>query len=498
MGNRSRGFTPVIRATLALVALLAAGPSRTADASAKVLGSLVQIEVQANPLDLVSPWQGTGVETGYGSGVILDGRRILTAAHVVADAVGIEVKREGTTKQYTASVQWIAHECDLAVLTVEDRSFFEGSSSLAIGDTPRLEDAVKVYGFPIGGDSVSVTSGIVSRVEISHYSHSWRQLLLVQIDAAINRGNSGGPVVSADGRLAGIAFQLIESAENVGYMIPAEVVSHFLRDIEDNGRYDGFPTLGVAGQAVTNDGLRKAYGLGSEQAGFLVTGINHGGSVYGVVRPEDVILAVDGTAVTEDLTMPHERLGRVQLEYLVQMKQVGEEMELTLLREGEAITRTVRLNNEPALVPGTYHESRGSYFIVGGLVFQPLTLDFLLNVPSSDDEDWFPGNLEYYALYKDRRTPRRNQVIVLSKVLSAAVNRGYGEWTNRIVDSVQGEVPRDMEHLVGIVEGSKEPLLKIVADSGDVLVLDLARAREEGEGILERHGVPADRSRDLL
>lgn len=83
----------------------------------------------------------------------------------------------------------------------------------------------------------------MSRVEVSIYVPLLEDLLIAQIDASINAGNSGGPVVSGD-TVVGIALQSLEEGENVGYMIPAPVIRHFLDDVED-GRYDGFPRLGV-------------------------------------------------------------------------------------------------------------------------------------------------------------------------------------------------------------------------------------------------------------
>lgn len=75
-----------------------------------------------------------------------------------------------------------------------------------------------MVGYPIGGDTISVTSGVVSRIEVSSYSHGSAELLAIQIDAAINSGNSGGPALTDDGKCAGIAFQTLveEDAENIG------------------------------------------------------------------------------------------------------------------------------------------------------------------------------------------------------------------------------------------------------------------------------------------
>jgi S1-C subfamily serine protease len=462
--------------------------------SRQIPSSVVQIFAQVNAAEADAPWIGVGIESVNGSGVIIEGNRILTVAHVVDDAVSLEVKRPGLPRRYVASVDRFGHECDLAILTVEDPSFFEGTTAVPIGKTPGIEDAVRVYGYPVGGEALSVTSGIVSRAEISWYSHSMRQLLLLQVDAAINNGNSGGPAIW-QGALAGIAMQLLEGAENVGYIIPAEVIDHFLKDIEGDDCFDGFPTLGVQVQTLVNEALRKEYGLDKNTDGALVTSVNHGGTASGHLQPGDVITAIDGILVPEDLTIPAGRLGRLNFSYLIQSKQVGEEITLDFIRSGKKKKKTVRLENAPILVPGTHHVTSNSYYIFGGFVFQPLTLEYLFLY--DDGDGWIPGDLAVHGLIRNSRTPERHQVILLTSVLPAPLNRGYQDYIDEVVMSVDGKMPKDMEDLVQIIEKASGPRLKFITETGAVLVLDLARARADQTGILKLHRITSGCSVDL-
>ncbi|KAG6533600.1 hypothetical protein ZIOFF_007475 [Zingiber officinale] len=118
------------------------------------------------------------------------------------------------------------------------------------------QDSVTVIGYPLGGDTIAVTKGVVSRIE---YAHGSSDLLSIQIDAAINPGNSGGPTFNDRGECIGVAFQVFrsEDTENIGYVIPTTVVSHFLDDYERNGKYTGFPSLGVLLQKLENPALRE-------------------------------------------------------------------------------------------------------------------------------------------------------------------------------------------------------------------------------------------------
>ena len=127
---------------------------------------------------------------------------------------------------------------------------------------PGLQEPVRVVGYPIGGVAISVTSGVVSRIEVTSYSHGCSELLGLQIDAAINSGNSGGPAFNTLDECVGVAFQSLkhEDAENIGYVIPTPVIDHFITDYDRNGQYTGFPTLGLEwqklGRAVQVDPIK--------------------------------------------------------------------------------------------------------------------------------------------------------------------------------------------------------------------------------------------------
>lgn len=456
--------------------------------------SLVQIFVQSNSVDLSSPWQKKGVESSSGSGVIIDGQRILTAAHVITDYVSVEVKREGMTKRYIADVEFIGNECDLAILTVEEKTFFDGVTPLALGETPELQDVVSVFGYPIGGNAVSVTEGIVSRVEVSSYMHSKRNLLLAQIDAAINAGNSGGPVI-AEGSLVGIAIQAIDGAENVGYMVPAAVINHFLEDAED-GTLDGFPELGISVQPIQNPAMRQSLGMDEELTGALVSKVHFGGSLHGAVEAGDIILEIDGQQIAEDLTIPFGNGKRVNFSNVAPSKQVGQSISITILRKGKRIERMVDLKSTPYLVTRPQYLRNPPYYIFGGLVFQPLTMEYLDLFEGFFYND-APSHLKFYTYYNNEASEDKRQVVLISKVLAAPLNRGYQEMGDLIVESVDGKRPRDLKDLASLIEYGEGPLVEIKTQSGETIVLDRERVARDTKEILEMHGVWADRSGDI-
>src|SRR5881394_1818671 len=233
--------------------------------------SLVRITATAVEPDYKAPWNAGTLERGIGAGFVVSGNRILTNAHVVANSRYLTVERDGDPNKYPATVQFIANDCDLALITVSAPDFFKNMLPLQLGAIPSLESTVSAYGYPIGGERMSVTTGIVSRIDFQLYTHSSiDQHLTIQISAQINPGNSGGPVMQ-DGKVVGVAFQGYSGdvAQGVAYMIPTPVIRRFLTDIKD-GHYDKYVDLGLTPGNLQNPAQRRYFGLPDDGRGVVV------------------------------------------------------------------------------------------------------------------------------------------------------------------------------------------------------------------------------------
>src|ERR1700677_2966943 len=194
---------PFFLSLLALLSL-ALAPLRAADDALQ--SSVVKVFVVQKAPDYYQPWQMSYQVPVSGSGFVIDGHRILTNAHVVADQVNIQVMKAGDTHKATARLLFVADDADLAELTVDEPGFFDNTKPVSFGDMPHQRDHVAAYGFPAGGEELSITEGVVSRIEVQPYAHAGDELLTVQTDAAINPGNSGGPVFK-NGKFVGVSFE---------------------------------------------------------------------------------------------------------------------------------------------------------------------------------------------------------------------------------------------------------------------------------------------------
>ena len=482
------------KALLPLLLMLATFAS-AASSDRDMRRATVQIHFTASAPDYAQPWQPGRQGGGTGSGVVIDGHRILTNGHVVANAAYLSVRKSGDIRKYPARVAFVGHDGETAVITVDDESFFEGTVPARFGGLPYQRDKVAVYGYPIGGTDLSVTEGIVSRVGVTVYSHSARALLAVQTDAAINPGNSGGPVFQ-DGKLIGIAFQHSVGAQNIGYVVPIPVIERFLKDIKD-GRYDGIPELGIWWQSTENDSLRKTLGLPMDNAGVLVTKVAYGSSAWDALKEGDTLTRIDGVKIGQDGTIPFRDDERIDFSDLISRRQAGEKIDAVVVRDGKE--RGVKIPMKPSadLVPGPRYDAKPSYFIVGGLVFMPLS-DELIGARGA--------GFRVRSLSADGMpTPERTEVVVLSHVLAHDFNRGYHNWSMAPVTRVNGRPIGRLSDLVAAfaapVDGRHDIELEHYSgygeNKGSRIVLDAAEAAKVLPVVLARYGVPVDRSDDL-
>ena len=210
--SAARRFPSVL--LLCLLALVPLGASaQITDEIRAVERSIIKIYTTSAAPDYFTPWRLLTPSQSSGSGSVISGNRILTNAHVVANASYVQVQKHNDPTRYTARVVFVSHASDLALVTVDDPGFFTDLEALAIGDLPDPHEEVYVFGYPIGGRTLSITKGILSRVEQQIYAHSGDFLLAGQIDAAINPGNSGGPVIVDQEIVGGVSYTHLRAHE---------------------------------------------------------------------------------------------------------------------------------------------------------------------------------------------------------------------------------------------------------------------------------------------
>lgn len=468
-------------------ALRAEAPVKTSSLGQQYAG-IVRIENAAIQPDYRTPWNGARPTGGTGTGFLIGPNRFLTNAHVVSNATRLIIKGVDDAKPHLAKIEYIAHDCDLALLSLYEPKPFEGVTPLPLEEAlPLLDSEVVAVGYPVGGDRISVTRGVVSRIDFRPYSHSGvDQHLAIQVDAAINPGNSGGPVMQ-DGKVIGVAFQGYSGAvaQNVGYIIPGPVVARFLEDIKD-GTYDHYADLAIADFPLENPAMRRALGLPENGMGVLVAHVDSTGTCAGVLQRGDVLLEIDGKPIASDGFIEFNG-ERVNMNEIVERKFTGDPIRLKYWRDGAEAEAEVTLKRLTSyLMQANLYEKRPEYLVYAGLVFQPLDRNLLSSLNLTDD------HVRYFFNYYGPKelSKERPQPVILTQILPDAINTHFDGVGGRMVDTVNDVKITRLADLVTALEKSDDPFVKIrLVGEGRPLVLDRALAAEASQRINAEYSV---------
>ena len=337
------------------------------DAAPAIENSVVKVFATMRYPDPFKPWTKQAPGDVTASGVVIEGKRILTNAHVVLYASQVQIQANAAGDKVPATVVAVAPGIDLAVLQLDDAAFFDGHPPLSrASKLPRIKDAVLAYGFPTGGNSLSITKGIVSRIEFVSYNYPVSGLR-IQVDAAINPGNSGGPAIAGD-KMIGLAFsKLGGDTQNIGYIIPNEEVELFLKDIAE-GRYHGKPAMYDELQTLENPALRDYLKLEKGVEGMVVHRPYKTDAAY-PLKEWDVLTRIGDTPIDNQGMIKLDKDLRVSFAYLVQRLANDDKVPMTLVRGGKSMHIQLPVSAEHPTLVADLRGGYPSYFIYGPLVF---------------------------------------------------------------------------------------------------------------------------------
>ncbi len=451
--------------------------------------AIVKIYTTSQIPNYQAPWS-SAMRSSTGSGAIIEGGYILTNAHVVANQAFIEVQRYGQRKRYIAKVYAVSHQADLALLKVEEDAFFKGVSPLIFGTLPEVEQKIVVYGYPMGGSTLSATIGVVSRVEHHTYAHSGESFLAVQVDAAVNPGNSGGPALS-NGKIVGVVMQVIKKSQNIGYLVPVSMVKHFLKDMDD-GKYDGFADIGLGTQKLENPAIRRYYGLDANVSGKLINKVVHNSSLSGLVKEGDILTAVDGHNIEDDGTVEFRKHEYSHFHYFIDQHQMGESVMFDIIRDQKPLQVKALLKHtadDMYLVKTTRYDKMPTYFVYGGYVFSPLTRNLILSTNKNR------LNLSYLA--SKWQEEDKSEVVVLLKVLASDMSRGDNDFGMWPIDKVNGETFKNFKAFYEKVNAVTDKYLVLEDKDGVKVIIDREEAKTKQRSILKKYNIEFDKSVDL-
>jgi S1-C subfamily serine protease len=491
----------IVFGALASAAFAATAREQPAVAAPNIEASVVKVFSTVRHPDPFKPWTKQAPSEISGSGVVVEGKRILTNAHVVLYASQVQVQASAAGDKVSATVVAVAPGIDLAVLQLDDPSFFDSHPPLPRANKlPHIKDAVLAYGFPTGGNSLSITKGIVSRIEFASYNYPVSGLR-IQVDAAINPGNSGGPAVAGD-KMIGLAFsKLGGDTQSIGYIIPNEEVELFLKDIAD-GHYDGKPAMYDDLQTLENPALRNFLKLDKSVEGMVVHRASSSDPSY-PLKEWDVITRIGDTPIDNQGMVKIDKDLRVSFGYMIQQVASEGKLLLTVVRAGKPMQIKLPVSSEHPTLVADLNGNYPAYFIYGPLVFSPATWQFVSGIESNGALMRMLGLVKSPLVTRALDEPSadlQELVVVSSPFFPNKIANGYSNPAGSVVYSVNGIRIKSLNHLVAVLRDLKDPFVTIEFDQkgGEALVYSRTEILAVTDDILMDNGVRAQGSPDTL
>ena len=463
---------------------------RTADkARGKSLEqSIVLLDIKRKNYDYFQPWT-TPMQNLQKFGVVVNDKEILTTAEGLADRTLLRLQKEGRGKWYMGEVFWIDYHANLALVRPADDSFWKGMRSVELAHPIDPAAPMQVLRWRAG--KLETRRAEFNQFTVEDAKLSYAQYLQMEVNSEIT-GAGWGEALIADGKVVGLVnSQNGDSCK----AIPSSFI-HEILEARKKGSYRGLGFFDFVWQQAENPSTLRYLNLEGEQRGVIVIEVPKERLAEDTVKPRDIILEIDGFDIdtTGDYRDPD--YGHLLLENLATRKKwAGDEVRMKVWRNGKLMNikyRIPKADYASRLVPDAAYDAPPEYFLMGGLVFQPLSNAYL----RSWGPDWrrrAPFRLYYYNNLP--QTKERPSLVVLSQVLPDAFNLGYQEYRFLAVDKANGvkvsklddlrqalEKPVDGFHILELMEG--DSLRRMVLDAGE---LEKATQR-----VLSRYGIEKD------
>jgi len=498
--SRMTRMSLILMASMGLHSAVAAFDDQSSDSTREstIRESVVKITATLRYPDILHPWTKQSPRKASGTGVVIGGKRILTNAHVVLYASQLGVESQQSSEKLAATVEAVSPGMDLAVLKLEDESFFDKRPPLLRVQTlPEVKDSVVVYGYPQGGSSLSVTKGIVSRIEFADYNDRVSGLR-IQVDAAINPGNSGGPAL-VDGKMVGLIFSKLTQADNIGYIIPAEEIELFLKDVAD-GKCEGKPAMHDSLQTLENPALRGFLRLDKKSQGMIVHTPAESKPDY-PLKTWDVITKI-GDAEIDNVGMVKIKQNlRLQFQYLIQKAARNGKLPLTIIRQGKPQSIELPVVSRWPMLIEPLDGRYPSYFVYGPLVFSAASRDFCTVLGSAVSGFLAVRGSPLVTRRGDRPAFEGEELVVVTSLMFPhALSKGYDNPFSKVVKEVGGVKVKNLRHFAELLRDTKSKYTTIAFDDrySETIVFDHQAALKATDEVLSDNGIRQQASDDLI
>lgn len=462
--------------------------------SSSSVNSVIRVTVTSQGYQFHRPWQQRSTTTQTGIGAIVPGGHVLVTAMLVANHRDIELETIDTQKKHRAEVVVVDYEANLALLKPLDESFLANQQPLEIAESSSPGDTLAVWQVKPNGNIIPKT-GKVTSIELLAYTQD-NLFLAYRLNSALQYGanNLTLPVVRGK-KLAGLVLRNNTGGQTID-VIATPVIDHFLEDAQKQN-YQGFPKAGFHYGPMLDPQLRRYIGLPEDISGIYVQKVIKGGPAdLAGLKAQDVITRVGDYAASNTGQYDHPQYGRTSLVHLIRtVYHAGDTVPFQVYRKGQTVTLNIVLNHRKPneyLVPPYVIDQQPAYLIVGGLIFQELSVSYLREY----GKDWpsrAPIHLVYYQQNQDylNSGDQREKIIIISNVIPTPFTIGYENLRDMVVRHVNGRSIGKLSDVTSALQSPQDGFHKIeVEQSPGILYLDPQELPLIHKIIEERYRIP--------
>lgn len=458
--------------------------------------SLVRVSVTSQAYDYFRPWQKKAPFTKRALGAVLPRGRVLVTADLVANHNYVELERAESGEKVGAEVTVVDYEANLALLEPVDKKFLNGLEPLDLALDTVVGDHLLSWQLEQTGALVA-TEGIVTTIGITRYPTEVGEFLTFRLSIPMQyRENSYTVPLVKNNKLAGLLLRF-DPRTQVLDAIPATIIAHFLKDA-DTRNYRGFPAAGVTFFPTRDPDLRKFASQTGKPGGVYVTSVQPDSpAAKAGLRVGDVILAIGKDELDQNGNYVDPLYGKIEFTNLITAHAyVGDTVQFQIQREGKPLKLNVTLEHRASkdyVIPPYTVDEPPNYYVLGGLVFQELSRQYLREWGASWQKD-APQRFVYLDHFQSELFPEGNRhIVVLSQVLPAATTTGYEDFSGLVVQKVNG---KEIHSLGDLAEAVKSPVeggfIKIETEEDpQQLELDAAQVAAEAPALQQNYGLPA-------
>jgi hypothetical protein len=450
--------------------------------------AIVSVEINRKQYDYFQPWTKR-VQTVSKAGIVIGPREILTTADALDDRTLVRVQRGGRGKWWNAEVKWIDFPANLAVITSAEEQFWTGLKPVPLAEPVKKNEDIQILRWRAG--TLEVRKAEFNRFAVTHPNMSDAVHVQLELNSEINGVGWAEPAI-AGSKVIGLVFA---QSGNLLQVLPSPFIRSIL-DAQKKGRYKGLGYFDFTWQPAENPDTLDYLKLEGEKRGAVVIDVPNKPGVESVVKPRDILLQVDGFDIDTQGDYMDPDYGHLLLENLsTRNKWAGDPVRLKIWRAGHALDVVYRLpkaEDAARLVPEGPFDQEPEYLIAGGLVFQPLTKDFL----RSWGQDWerrAPFRLAYFR--NQDPTPERPAIVILSQVMPDLYNLGYQDSRQLVVEKLNGQ---KIKYLADLQQALKRPvngfhLFEFMkGDTLQRMVLDASTLDAATKRVLDHYGIDKD------